>query len=192
VDYSHLDDDALLRLIMRAQADALSELYGRYGRLVFSIALKIVPERETAEEITLDVFTKVWQKAATYRSDRGSVRVWLSAMTRNRAIDIYRKEGVRLDARSLRWAEVTSPPVSNERNPETAVELNLRKGRIRAAMAQLPEKQRDVLALAYFKGYTQSEIADLRNLPLGTVKTRIRLAIQKLRHLLQEEHSAGE
>ena len=187
MDYSQLEDDVLLRLIIRSEANALNELYGRYGRLVYSIGLHVLGEKATAEEITLDVFTKVWQKADTYRSDRGTVRVWLTSMTRNRAIDVLRQQSVRLNVQNQLLTEATSQPISNERILETAVDLNLRKQRIRAAIIQLPEEQRIVLELAYFQGYSQSEISQLRNVPLGTVKTRVRLAIQKLRRLLQDE-----
>jgi RNA polymerase sigma-70 factor (ECF subfamily) len=192
VDYAQLEDDKLLRLISRAEAKALDELYGRYSRLVFSIALHVAGERATAEEITLDIFTTVWQKAHTYRPDRGNVRIWLSSMARNRAIDRLRRERVRLDSQSLPWSEITNSPSSNEQDPETAVDLNLRQQQIRAALTQLPAEQRQVLALAYYQGYTQQEMAKLYNLPLGTVKTRIRLAMQKLRYLLEDERLVDE
>ena len=192
MDYAQLEDDKLLRLINRSETKALDELYSRYSRLVFSIALHVVGESATAEEITLDIFTIVWQKAHTYRPDRGSVRVWISGMTRNRAIDRLRRERVRLDGQSLRWAEVTALPQSNEQDPESAVDLNLRQQQVRAALAQLPSEQREVLALTYYRGYTQQEMAELCNLPLGTVKTRVRLAMQKLRHLLQDERLVGK
>jgi RNA polymerase sigma-70 factor (ECF subfamily) len=193
VDYTQLEDKVLLRLILvEARADALDELYDRYGRLVYSVALRIVGERQTAEEITLDVFVKVWEKADTYQPRLGSVRVWVTGMTRNRAIDILRRQSVRLDAQSLRWADLTSQPISEEPNPEATVDLNLKKQRIQIAIAKLPEEQRNVLALAYFQGYTQREIAELCNLPLGTVKSRIRASIQKLRQLLQDERLFNE
>jgi RNA polymerase sigma-70 factor (ECF subfamily) len=108
-------------------------------------------------------------------------------MTRNRAIDVLRRDVVRLNVQRRIWAEMTSLPKTIDRNPETAVDLHMRKERIQIAIKQLSEEQRDVLALAYFQGYTQSEIAQLRNLPLGTVKTRIRSGIQKLRQLLRED-----
>lgn len=187
MDYSKLDDEALFQFISRKQANALNELYSRYSRLIFSVTLHILGEQATAEETTLDVFMKVWQRADTYRSDRGSVRVWLTSMARNRAIDVLRQQGVRSNAQHKFWAEETSKPLSNELIPERAVDINLRKKRIRNAIIQLPEEQQFVLELAYFQGYSQSEIAKLYDLPLGTVKTRIRLAIQKLRKLLQDD-----
>jgi RNA polymerase sigma-70 factor, ECF subfamily len=189
LDYAQLDDSVLLGLIVDARADALNELYSRYGRLVYGIALHVVGDRAAAEEIALDIFTKVWEKADSYRSDRGSVRVWISSMTRNRAIDVLRKENVRSDVRRRVWAENTSLPITHERNPESAADLNMRKERLLAAINELSVEQRKVLALAYFQGYTQSEIAQLCDLPLGTVKTRIRSGIQKLRQLLQEDQS---
>ena len=188
MNYSQLDDDTLLRLILDGQTKALSELYDRYSRLVYSIAVQIVGEQGAAEEIALDIFTRVWDKAESYRSDRGTVRVWLMGMTRNRAIDDLRRDKVRQNTQRKFWAEILSTSISLERDPETKVDLGLRKERVRLAINQLSEEQRDVLALAYFQGYTQSEIAQLLDLPLGTVKTRIRSAIQKLRRLLKEEH----
>lgn len=187
MDYSKLEDHALVALIMNERANALDELYSRYGRYVYSIALHMLRDGAAAEEITLDIFTKVWQKAGTYRADRGTVRVWLSGMTRNRAIDILRREKVRSNVKHQLWIEMSASSVVGERKPEAVVDLRLRKERVRWAINQLSAKQREVLALAYFQGYTQSEIAELCNLPLGTVKSRIRSGLQTLRRLLQED-----
>ncbi len=140
MDYTQIEDQALLKLILsEARAEALDELYGRYGRLVYSVAFRIVGDRQTAEEITLDAFVKVWEKADTYQPRLGSVRVWVTGMTRNRAIDILRRQSVRLDAQSMRWADLTSQPTSKEPDPEATVDLNLRKQRVRRAITQLPE-----------------------------------------------------
>jgi RNA polymerase sigma-70 factor (ECF subfamily) len=187
VDYSKLEDDALLGQIVMAQQHALSEIYDRYSSLVYSIAFHIIGDQAMAEEITLDVFTKVWQKANTYRAERGSVYVWLTSITRNRSIDRLRQEISHQNAQRGLWADITAQTDLREEGPETAVALSLRKRQIQTAISKLTEDQRDVVALAYFKGYTQREIAELRDLPLGTVKTRIRSAIQKLRQLLQDE-----
>jgi RNA polymerase sigma-70 factor (ECF subfamily) len=186
--YSELDDEALLRLISDGHAKALGELYDRYGRLIYSIAIRIVGEQGAAEEITLDIFTKVWDKADSYRPDRGAVRTWLSGMTRNRAIDNLRREKVRQNTQRKLWVEKTSSTITIDRGPESKVDLSMRKERLRSAISRLSEDQQEVLALAYFQGYTQSKIAQHLDLPLGTVKTRIRSAIIKLRSLLKEEH----
>jgi len=188
VNYTKLDDATLLTQISKADENALSTLYDRYGRLVFSLAFNMVGNHATAEEITLDIFNRVWDKAHTYQVNRAKVSTWLASMTRNRAIDILRRESVRPEQKSVSWAEVMTEPVSNTVDPETSVDLSQQKERVRTAVAQLPNEQQRVLALAFFKGYSQSKIAQVCDLPLGTVKTRIRLAMKKLRQTLQDEH----
>jgi len=188
LDYSTLEDKILVALVAKAQPDALDELYRRYSRLVYSLAFKMVSEPTTAEEITLDVFTRVWQKATTYRADQAGVNTWLVSMTRHRAIDWLRRQHVRLDHHSLSWTDVHAEVIPHAKNnPEHATELSLRQERVHAAIAQLPPDQQEALALAYFKGQSHREIAEALDQPLGTVKTRIRLGMQKLRDLLQDE-----
>lgn len=182
-----LDDPELIDLIIQKNEAALGELYDRHSRLVYSLAFGVVGERGSAEEITLDIFTRVWEKASTYRVERAKVVTWLARMTRNRAIDVLRWEEVRPLKHSVHWAEVSAEPTSDSNDPETAAHLSLQASRVRAAMATLPETQQEVLALAYFQGYTHSEIAGALDLPLGTVKARIRLGMQKLRVLILEE-----
>jgi RNA polymerase sigma-70 factor (ECF subfamily) len=186
VDYSTLDDETLIGLIAHVHTDALSELYDRYNRLVFSLALNAVGDQATAEEITLDVFTQIWEKASTYRADRAKVSTWLTSITRYRSIDELRRQGSRPEQHSVSWAEVSPATEPRVNGPEEAAELSMQRQRVRAAVAQLPEEQRQVLGLAYFQGYTHREIAEMLEQPLGTVKTRIRLAMQKLRPMLQE------
>jgi len=183
----YLDDPDLIRLILQKNEGALAELYDRYHRLIYSIALNIVGQPEDAEEVTLDIFTRVWEKANTYRSERAKVSTWLTRMARNRSIDILRREEVRPMKHSIGWAEIPTEPTVDNDSPETAAHLALQKKRVREAVATLPNNQQQVLALAYFKGFTHSEIAHELNLPLGTVKGRIRSSMQKLRALLQDE-----
>ena len=187
MDYSSLNDETLLLLIARAHPDALGELYSRYSRMVFGVALNLVGNRATAEEITLDVFTRVWEKAETYRADRAKVSTWLISVTRHQAIDVLRRRGSRPDYHNLNWADVSPQLVPDGNTPEQITEHTLRQEQVRAAVAQLPEEQKQVLKLAYFTGYTHRQIADMLDQPLGTVKTRIRLAIQKLRQILEDE-----
>ena len=182
-----LDDTDLIDLITQRNETALSELYDRYHRLIFSVALSVVGRQEEAEEITLDVFTRVWEKAHTYRSDRAKVYTWLTRLARNRAIDILRRENVRPIKYSVSWADVWPEPQANSDPPESVVQLTLQKKRVRQAISTLPDPQKEVLALAYFKGYSHSEIAQALDLPLGTVKGRIRSGMQKLRVLLRDE-----
>lgn len=191
MDYSKLEDEALLRLIAHAETEALGALYDRYKRLVFSLAANSVGDPATAEEVTQDVFLRVWQRADQYRAERGKVSTWLTGITRHRAIDQLRRRGSRPEQHSTAWAEVPpgQEPVAN--GPEQATALAMQRARVRAAMAELPEEQKQVLALAYFQGLSQSHIAEVLALPLGTVKTRVRLAMQKLRERLQDEGSAA-
>jgi RNA polymerase sigma-70 factor (ECF subfamily) len=182
-----LDDPALINLISEKDEASLGELYDRYHRLVYSIALNVVGRPEDAEEITLDVFSRVWEKADTYRSERAKVTTWLTRMTRNRAIDVLRREEIRPMKHSVSWADVLPEPAANSDRPESAALLSIQKERVHEAINTLPDSQKEVLALAYFKGYSHSEIADELDLPLGTAKARIRSGMQKLRALLQDE-----
>lgn len=186
MEYSKLDDEMLLRLITQAQAEAIAELYHRYSRLVFSLAFSLVGDRAVAEEITLDVFVKVWEKAETYRAEQARVSTWLVRITRHHTIDILRRQSARPRQYSLDWAEESTTSKPNEGNPEEAIELSMQRERVHSALAQLPPDQKQTLALAYFQGYTHRQIAEMLNQPLGTVKTRIRLAMEKLRRILQD------
>jgi RNA polymerase sigma-70 factor (ECF subfamily) len=180
-------DQILIRLVANGQPEALAQLYDRYRRLVISLALAIVGDLATAEEVTLDVFMRVWQKAGTYRADRARVSTWLTHITRNQAIDVLRRRGARADDRSLAWDELTNEATRPADDPQELAEQALRRERVRLAVSQLPREQRQALALAYFRGYSQSDIARLLDQPLGTVKTRIRLAMRRLRSLLADE-----
>lgn len=190
MDYKQLDDQTLIRLIARSQESALSELYGRYSRLVYSMALNAVGEAAIAEEITQDVFIRIWDHAGTYQSEKAKVVTWIASMARYRAIDIIRRQKVRPEGHSLPWDIGDIEPSVHESNPvdvEDEIELSQKRRLVRQAISLLPEEQRQALAYAYFQGYTHREIAEILGEPLGTVKTRIRLAMQKLRQALEQE-----
>lgn len=181
------DDASLIQRIARSQPEALSALYDRYNRLVFSIALAILGDRALAEDVTLDVFLHVWRRAGTYRPDKGKVSTWLLAITRHRAIDMLRWYGSRPEGTKPDLEEGSVAEQLPGREPEEHLELAVDRERVRKAVAQLPPDQRRALQLAYFKGYTQQQIADALQEPLGTIKTRIRTAMQRLRELLAED-----
>ena len=187
VTMQQLDDSDLIDRIIQKNEPALGELYDRYHRLIYSIALNVVGRPEDAEEITLDVFTRVWGKAGTYRSGRAKVSTWLTRMARNRSIDVLRREEIRPMKHSVSWATVSPEPAADRDRPETVAHLSIQKERVREAIASLPDSQKEVLVLAYFKGYSHSEIAHELDLPLGTAKARIRSGMQKLRALLQDD-----
>src|SRR6266540_6870239 len=189
-DYAKYDDEELIGLIAQSQAEALAQLYDRYNRLVFSLALAIVSDRATAEEITLDVFMRVWQKAGTYRAAQAKVSTWLTHIARHHAIDVLRRRAVRPDQYAVSWEDAISDGESHENDPQESTELSLLRERIHVALAQLPEEQKQALVLAYYNGYTQRQIAEVLKQPLGTIKTRLRLAMQKLRDILRDEQDA--
>lgn len=185
-------DEDLLRQISQAQTGALSELYDRYGRLVFSLALRIVDNPAAAEEITQDVFVQVWHNAATYQPALSKVTTWLTSITRYRSIDILRRSKVRPDGHMVEDAlEDLSLTGSRDDLPENQIENRGEQLRMKQALADLPEEQRIVLQMAYFQGLSQPEMAAALNQPLGTVKTRVRLGLQKLRSALDadEKHA---
>ena len=187
MNFSALDDQALLQQIVAAQTAALSELYDRYGRLVFSLAMRIVGEAGMAEEITQDVFVQLWNKASTYRADQGKVITWLTSFARHRAIDVLRRQNVRPEGHRVEWAEGNSPDLEDPAELESTIDLEQQKYRLRQALAELPEEQRRALDLAYFSRMSHQEIADAIHEPLGTVKTRVRLGMQKLRQILADQ-----
>lgn len=192
IDYARYDDEKLISLIAQLQTEALDQLYDRYNRPIFSLALMIVGDRATAEEITLDVFMRVWQKAGLYRADQARVSTWLTHIARHHAIDVLRRRAVRPDQYALSLDEITPGVPFAAQDPGELAEQSLRRECIRVAIARLPANQKQALALAYFGGYTQTQIAEALKQPLGTIKTRLRLAMQKLRDFLRDEWEADD
>lgn len=176
-----LDDETLLNLICHHDESALSSLYERYARLLYSIALRITDDRNAAEEVLQDVFHAVWQRGATFRPAAGSVSSWLSGIARNRAIDEVRS----------RWHRAREWEVTLEHLPDLggAVERGLEhfatlRADIRQALGNLPSLQRQAIELAYYGGLSSTEIATQLDEPVGTIKGRIRLGMEKLRQAL--------
>lgn len=185
MDYQKLDDETLLRFITRADEGALGELYDRYSRLVYSMALNSTGDAGLAEEITQDVYLRIWNKAASYQPSQGKVTTWIVSIARYRSIDMLRKLSVRPEGNRAEWAEGEAFEASDPMDIEEQVENSERKLQVQRAVAELPDEQRVVLSLAFFQGFSHSEIAEIMGEPLGTVKTRIRLGMQKLRQSLQ-------
>lgn len=189
-DHSNQDDASLMRQIAKGRQAALSELYDRYARLVFSLALHTTGDRASAEEITQDVFVRAWEHAEQYRPDQGAVRAWLASIARHRSIDLLRRQGTRAEVHSVSWDEMEegSGIEVPSGGTQQEAELSMLRADVRAAVANLPEEQKQALALAYFRAYTQAEVATVLGVPLGTVKTRIRLGMDKLRAALQDQN----
>ena len=184
--FKNMDDVTLLELITRGYVEALGELYDRYHRLVFSMALFMIEDRETAEEITQDTFTRVWEQASSYREKQAKVKTWLVSIARNRTIDELRR-------RRVRPVCVMLDELLHARySLEETVDHRSQQAHLQAALAELPSEQSEVLIMSYFLGYSQAEISTALSLPLGTVKTRIRLGMQKLRHNLSDVLAAAQ
>jgi RNA polymerase sigma-70 factor (ECF subfamily) len=190
MDYSGLDDAVLVALVAQRDEAALATLYDRYARLAFSVAFRVVGQHQLAEEITLDVFQNVWRAAGSFRQDRGRFATWLMSVARHRAIDELRRLGVRPEGNLVDLDQRVDLGLPRVDSVEDMVSLRQRREAVRHALADLPPTQREALELAYFGGLTQREIADRLKTPLGTIKTRMRMGMQKLRRVLEEIGSA--
>lgn len=172
-------DMCLLDRIRAREGEAVGELYDRYHRLLFGLILRIVRNTAEAEEVLQEVFLQVWKRADTYKAALGTPVQWLVRIARNRAIDRIRSNGVR-----TRALEAAPPPPPVE-GPDTQAALSQQQRVLARALDGLRAEERQLLEHAYFLGLTQSELATHFNLPLGTVKTRIRTALTTLRRELQ-------
>ena len=186
MNYQGLTDLELLEHICNQDRDALATLYERFGRRVFSLAVRILSDSVSAEEVTQDVFMSVWRRGATYVSKKGKFTTWLFSIAHNRTIDELRKRRRDL-SRTNDDIDDHLNLKSGDVSPADATVAQSEYAKIRAAMEDLPEEQKNVVELSYFKGLTQTEIAEKTGQPLGTVKTRMRLALKKLRKALSAE-----
>ena len=178
----------LIRRIASGDEEALGSLYDSTSRPVFGLALRILNDPSAAEEVALEVYTQVWRQAATYDAGRGTPSAWLLTIARSRAIDRFRSANqARRRVDSL--DEVAAAPASGP-GPDVHAADTERREIVRAALDSLPPEQRAVIDLAYFGGLSHSEIAERLGQPLGTVKTRTRLAMMRLRDALK--HLEGE
>jgi RNA polymerase sigma-70 factor, ECF subfamily len=172
------DADLLARVAERDRV-AFEELYARYVRSMFGLALRRLRDRQRAEDVVQETFAAIWRSAASYRPERGPAAPWLYAVARNAIVD-------RLRARPEPVSDVPET-VSSEPGPADRAEASFVSWRVHRALEELPEKEREVVELAYWSGLSQSEVADYLNIPLGTVKTRTRSALSRLADLLEGE-----
>ncbi len=176
----------LIRQVARQDRNAFSQLYDRCSSLVFSLALRMLKARSDAEDLLQEVFVQIWRQAANYSEERGSPEAWIINITRSRAIDKLRS--IRRMERSFILTEDPARAESSENVESLAAESEARLT-MNSALANLPEAQRRVLELAYFDGLTQTEIATRLAEPLGTVKTRMRSGIQRLKEMMRTQAS---
>ncbi len=188
MDYTALRDDELMNRLGSRDLGAFEALYDRYGDLVYSVSLRVVGDQYVAQDVAQDVFLRVWRRPEQFDVTRGKFVTWLLSVTRNRSIDQRRSQSRRLRHEALPVAddeEEVLPSGDDRDDPALATVLSEERSEVRNAMESLPAEQKLAIQLAYFGGLTQQEIATKLDQPLGTVKTRIRLGMQKMRATLE-------
>jgi RNA polymerase sigma-70 factor (ECF subfamily) len=181
--YRDLADEDLMQLVQRAEASAFEVVYDRHAGAAFSLAYRMCGARQLAEEVVQEAFLSIWRSGARYDRRRGSVRTWILGITHHRAIDVLRR-GVVQDRHRASDEGIEERFEATDR---TDVEVARREEalEVRGALDVLPDEQRRAIELAYYGGFTQSEIAEMLGIPIGTVKGRMRLGMEKMRDTLE-------
>ena len=177
-DLAHLSDEALVALAARSEHSALAELYDRYGRPAYGLALRVLRDEALAEDAVQDAFIAIWRTAARFVPEKGKASTWILTLVHRRAVDVVRREQRRRADTLEHVAEPGGRAVDEE------AWLRLQRERVQDALRQLPDQQREALELAYYGGFTQSELAERLGHALGTIKSRMFLGLARLRELL--------
>jgi RNA polymerase sigma factor (sigma-70 family) len=177
-DLAHLSDEALVALAARADDGALAELYDRFGHVAYGLALRVVRDPALAEDAVQEAFLTIWRSAARFVPERAKASTWILTLVHRRAVDVVRREQPR------RAEPIEVAPQASANATEDEAWLRLRRARVQDALRQLPDQQREALELAYYGGFTQSELADRLGEPLGTIKSRMFAGLARLRELL--------
>lgn len=177
-DLAHLSDEAIVALIARSEELALAELYDRHGRAAYALARRVVRDPNLAEDAVQEAFLAIWRGAARFMPERAGAVSWIMTLVHRRAVDIVRRE-------QRRHAEpLNEPDAGGEPSAEDSAWLRLERERVQTALRQLPDQQRETLELAYYGGFTQSELAERLGRPLGTIKSQMFTALANLREIL--------
>jgi RNA polymerase sigma-70 factor, ECF subfamily len=185
-DLAHLSDEALVALVARSDEVALAELYDRFGRVAYGLARRILRDDALAEDAVQDAFLAVWRSAPRFVPERAKASTWLLTLVHRRAVDLVRRE----DRRRAEPIDEAAEPAGGE--VDESVWLRLERERVQAALRRLPDQQREAIELAYYGGFTQSELAERLGQPLGTIKSRMFTGLGRLRELLAEAESEAE
>jgi RNA polymerase sigma-70 factor, ECF subfamily len=177
---SERSDEELLEAIAVGDDAALGALYDRFGRVAYGVALRILRDRALAEDAVQEAFLAVWRSADSYRRERAKPSTWILTLVHRRAVDLVRREGRR------RGEPLEEAPEATDASVPEEAELRRRRVAVQAALRQLPADQRQALELAYYGGYTQSELAERLGVPLGTIKSRMFAGLTRLRDLVHE------
>jgi RNA polymerase sigma-70 factor (ECF subfamily) len=185
--HAHLSDEALVALVARGDEDALAELYDRVSRIAYGLALRVLRDERHAEDAVQEAFLQVWRSAASFRAERAKASTWILTLVHRRAVDLVRREQRRAAEPLTEDAELAQAPEQTEE----AAWLRFERERVQSALKQLPDVQREALELAYYGGFSQSELADRLGVPLGTIKSRMFAGLARLRELLDESAQEG-
>jgi RNA polymerase sigma-70 factor (ECF subfamily) len=180
-ELAHLSDEALVALAARSEQSALAELYDRFGRPAYGLALRILRDEALAEDAVQEAFLAVWRTSARFVPERGKASTWILTLVHRRAVDLVRREERRrADALEQAPEQMSRGAVDEE------AWLRLQRERVQDALRKLPDQQREAIELAYYGGFTQSELAERLGQPLGTIKSRMFTGLTRLRELLGE------
>jgi RNA polymerase sigma-70 factor, ECF subfamily len=185
--HAHLSDEALVALVARGDEGAVAELYDRVGRIAYGLALRVLRDERLAEDAVQEAFLQAWRSAATFRAERAKASTWILTLVHRRAVDLVRRE-------ERRQAEPLTDEAALGQAPEETEEaawLRFERERVQAALRQLPDVQREALELAYYGGFSQSELAERLGVPLGTIKSRMFAGLSRLRELLDDSTQEG-
>ncbi len=179
--FAHLSDEAVVALVARSDQEALGELYDRFGRVAYGLALRVVRDEKLAEDAVQEGFLATWRNADRFMPERAKASTWVLTLVHRRAVDLVRRED-RRRAEPLPEAREPAPSDSAEEDAW----LRFERERVQAALRQLPDQQREALELAYYGGFTQSELAERLGQPIGTIKSRMFAGLARLRELLAD------
>ena len=186
--HAHFSDEALVALVARGDESALGELYDRVGRIAFGLAMRVLRDEQLAEDAVQEGFLAVWRSAATFRAERAKASTWILTLVHRRAVDLVRREERR---RTEPLGEEAAASAGATGAADEAAWLRFERERVQAALAQLPDTQREAIELAYYGGFSQSELAERLGVPLGTVKSRMFAGLARLRELLDDSSREG-
>ena len=185
-NFNELSDEALINAIAGGAVWAMEPLYQRYNRILYSLAFRTVADHQVAEDLLQDAFLSVWRRATSYSPQSGAVRSWLVSIVHHRTIDYLRAVRRRSILKEATWEEVEQDERTAFPDVWDEAWRSVQSAQVRAALMNIPTEQRMVIELAYFQGWTHSEIAKGCEIPLGTVKARMRLGLIRLKGILEQ------
>lgn len=184
---AHLSDEALVALVARGDESALAELYDRVGRVAYGLAFRVLRDDRLAEDAVQEAFLGVWRTAAGYRAERAKASTWILTLVHRRAVDLVRRE----ERRRAEPLDDEMRDIATSGSAADAAWLDFERERVQVALRRLPDPQREAIELAYYGGFSQSELAERLGMPLGTIKSRMFAGLARLRELLDDGAEEG-